>query len=163
MTDASPPKAPKAAASKAPASKAASASKASTSSKAPAPATPPVPPAPPVAAPTPPPAPQPYAPQPYGSPGYPQQYGPRTNALAIVSLVSSLVGLVVWFLAPLAGIITGHIALGQIKRTGEAGQGMAMAGLIIGYVLMGLSVLLVIGYIIVIVIAVSATTLTGAV
>ena len=176
MTDAPPPKAPKAAASKAaPASKGTAASKPAAASKTAASkaaspaktAPPPVPPAPaapsaPAAAQTPPPSPM-QAPQPYGYAAYPPQYGPRTNALAIVSLVSSLVGLVVWFLAPIAGIITGHIALGQIKRTGEAGQGMAMAGLIIGYVLTGLSVLLVIGYIIVIAIALSASTLTGAV
>ena len=37
----------------------------------------------------------------------------------------------------LGGIIAGHIALGQIKRTGEGGRGMALAGSIIGYVYTG--------------------------
>ena len=48
--------------------------------------------------------------------------------LSIVSLVASLVGF------GIVGIITGHISLGQIKRTGEQGRGLALAGLIIGYV-----------------------------
>ena len=31
------------------------------------------------------------------------------------------------------GIVFGHMARGQIKRTGEGGQGLATAALIIGY------------------------------
>ena len=64
--------------------------------------------------------------QPQGQPL--QNYaGPRpTNPMAIAALVSSLV------LAPL-GIIFGHISLSQIKRTGEDGRGLAIAGLAIGY------------------------------
>ena len=31
------------------------------------------------------------------------------------------------------GIIFGHVARGQIKRTGEGGQGLATAALVIGY------------------------------
>ncbi|MCX6495271.1 MAG: DUF4190 domain-containing protein [Actinobacteria bacterium] len=52
----------------------------------------------------------------------------KTNVLAIVSLVTSILGL------SLVGIITGHIGLSQIKKTGEAGSGLAIAGLVIGYV-----------------------------
>lgn len=52
----------------------------------------------------------------------------KTNVLAIVSLVTSLFGL------SLVGIITGHIALSQIKKTGEEGRRPAFAGLAIGYV-----------------------------
>jgi hypothetical protein len=49
-----------------------------------------------------------------------------TNTLAIVSLVSA-------FVVSLAAVITGHIALSQIKKTGENGRGLAIAGLILGY------------------------------
>jgi uncharacterized protein DUF4190 len=78
---------------------------------------------------------QPGAAPPY--PGYPQQYVPGmnpTNALAIASFVCSLVGIVVGGLG-IVGIILGHIALGQIKRSNgyERGHGYAVAGLIIGY------------------------------
>jgi hypothetical protein len=53
--------------------------------------------------------------------------GPRLNTLAIVALVLGIV-------IPPGGIICGHIALNQNKRTGEAGRGLALAGTIIGYV-----------------------------
>lgn len=51
---------------------------------------------------------------------------PKTNTLAVVSLVSA-------FFISLVAVITGHIALGQIKRTGESGRGLALAGVVLGY------------------------------
>jgi hypothetical protein len=138
MTDPKPPKAP---ASTAPAAKAPKPPAAKAPAVPPAPPAPPKPPAPP--------APQPYAQQqPYGGVAYQPSMGPRTNVLAIVSLVSSLAGIIIPFLAPVAGIITGHLALGQIKRTGEGGHGLALAGVIIGYVLAGMAILILIFYII---------------
>src|SRR5690606_9482728 len=53
--------------------------------------------------------------------------GQQTNVLAIIALVAA-------FVFPLAGIICGHIALGQIKRTGEGGHALALWGTILGYV-----------------------------
>ncbi|GAA2173540.1 hypothetical protein GCM10009784_08250 [Arthrobacter parietis] len=50
----------------------------------------------------------------------------RTNGLAIASLITS-------FFISIVGIILGHIALSQIKQTGETGRGLAIAGLVIGY------------------------------
>lgn len=50
----------------------------------------------------------------------------RTNTLAVVALILGLIG---GFLA----IPFGHIARSQIRRTGEEGAGMALAGLILGY------------------------------
>ena len=97
-------------------------------------ATPP-PPAPPAAAPVPPSYPA------YGQAPTPGYYAPPTNTLAILALVFSFV------IAP-GGIICGHIALNQIKRTGEGGRGLALAGLIIGYVFTGFFVLYIIGVII---------------
>lgn len=80
------------------------------------------------------------APQaPYGyQPG--QQFPapkPPTNVLAIVSFIGS-------FFIGLVGVILGHIALSQIKRTGENGRGFALAGTIIGYVRVALDILAVI-------------------
>jgi len=66
--------------------------------------------------------PQAYGQQPYGQPLAQDKY----NVLAIVSLVSA-------FFVSLAAIITGHIALSQIKKTGEKGRGLAIAGLVLGY------------------------------
>jgi len=59
---------------------------------------------------------------------------PHTNTLAIVSLVTG-------FCCSIAAVITGHMALGQIRRTGEAGRGLAVAGLILGYVSIGFTAL----------------------
>jgi hypothetical protein len=50
----------------------------------------------------------------------------RTNSMAIAALIAG------WNFFPL-GIIFGHIALFQIKRTGEGGRGFAIAGLVLGY------------------------------
>ena len=72
---------------------------------------------------------------------YGQPTGAKTNTLAIVSLVASLIGLVSG-IGFLVGIICGHISLGQIKKTGEQGRGLAIAGLIIGYVGIVLSIII---------------------
>jgi MFS family permease len=54
-------------------------------------------------------------------------YNPRTNSLAIVALVLGI------FFGLLA-IPVGHIARAQIRRTGEQGDGLALAGLVLGYI-----------------------------
>lgn len=53
---------------------------------------------------------------------------PRTNTLSIVALIAG-------FMVPIAGIILGHVSLSQIKRTQESGRGLALTGLIVGYVM----------------------------
>jgi hypothetical protein len=53
---------------------------------------------------------------------------PRTNTLGIVTLVLGILGF------GLVPVITGHIALGQIKKNREDGYGITLAGLILGYV-----------------------------
>jgi hypothetical protein len=62
-------------------------------------------------------------------------YGPRTNSSAVASLVF---GILSWLLCPFVGgvlaIIFGHVARGQIRRSGEAGGGLAIAGLVLGYI-----------------------------
>ena len=51
----------------------------------------------------------------------------KWNVLSIVSLVTSILGL------SLVGVITGHISLSQIKKTGEQGRVLAIIGLVVGY------------------------------
>lgn len=41
----------------------------------------------------------------------------------------------------LIGVITGHVAKGQIRERGEGGEGMATAGLVMGYIGLGLTFL----------------------
>jgi Domain of unknown function (DUF4190) len=95
----------------------------------------------------------------YAQPGYPPygypQQAPRsgTNVLAIISLIAA-------FVVPLAGIITGHIALSQIRRTHEEGHGIAKAGLILGYVFTGLGILFFIVYFIFIASVIANTSVT---
>lgn len=91
-------------------------------------------------------------PPPYGAPpgpptagwhavgGYPQPHGyprPRnTNGFCIAALVCSLVGIIVWFLGPLLGIIFGAVGLRQTARLGESGRGLAIAGIVVGSLVM---------------------------
>lgn len=60
----------------------------------------------------------------------------KLNNLAVVSLATAVTGF-----GAAAGVITGHIALAQIKRSGEAGRPAAIAGLIVGYgfILLGIA------------------------
>ena len=82
---------------------------------------------------------------PYGPVGYgaPQGYGPPpgwpplrrpTNSLAIVALVLAFV------FAP-AGLVLGVVARRQIRETGEEGDGLALAGIVIGAIGTALAVL----------------------
>jgi hypothetical protein len=57
----------------------------------------------------------------------------RTNALAVISLVSSLIGWIIC-VGSIAGIVMGVIALNQIRRNPQAGRGLAIAGIIAGIV-----------------------------
>ena len=57
-----------------------------------------------------------------------------TNGMAIASLVCGLAQLLAGFPAGIAAIILGHLARRRIRETGERGDGMARAGLILGYI-----------------------------
>lgn len=63
----------------------------------------------------------------------------RTNVLAILSLVFA-------FVFSIAGIVLGHMALSQIKKTGEAGRGLALAGTILSYVFTFAGIIFVVVY-----------------
>ena len=70
------------------------------------------------------------APQPNYAPA------PPTNTLAMVSLVSGILGWVlIPILASIVAIVTGHMARTQIRESmgAEGGDGLALAGLILGY------------------------------
>jgi hypothetical protein len=51
------------------------------------------------------------------------------NTLAVVSLASAISGI-----GALIAVITGHISLAQIKRSGENGRTLALTGTVLGYV-----------------------------
>lgn len=68
---------------------------------------------------------------------------PKNNGLAIASLVCSLVGALCCGLASIAGIILGFIARSQIRQSNgmQQGDGMALAGIIVGIVAIALSII----------------------
>ncbi|MFP3968407.1 DUF4190 domain-containing protein [Actinomadura fulvescens] len=71
---------------------------------------------------------------PYGqSSPYGQAGGGQTSGLAIGSLIAGIVGLLCGF-GSIVAVVLGHLALSKIKKTGEGGRGLAIAGLILGYV-----------------------------
>ena len=57
-----------------------------------------------------------------------------TNTMAVLALVFGFGG-------GLGGIIFGHVARGQIRRTGEGGWGLATAGLVLGYIGLGSAII----------------------
>ena len=80
--------------------------------------------------------PAPYLPAPYTISGVAYVYAPRINPLAVASLVLSLAGL--FFIIPaVPGVILGHVALSQIAKRGERGKGLGIAGIAVGYALIG--------------------------
>ena len=60
----------------------------------------------------------------------------KLNTLSVVSLATALTGFGV-----VAAIITGHISLAQIKKTGQNGRALALSGVILGYVSIALWIL----------------------
>ena len=71
---------------------------------------------------------------------------PRSSGLAIASLVLGILSLTCFYLfTGIPAVICGHIAHSRIKRSGGAleGSGLALAGLITGYIGIALSVVIV--------------------
>src|SRR6266699_875036 len=70
-----------------------------------------------------------------------EDFDARTTALLnsqtydqLAALTADLPGrILIWFVGGVAAVILGHMALRQIRQTGEDGAGMARAGLILGY------------------------------
>ena len=84
---------------------------------------------------------------------------PATQATGQSNLTNlPMFALIGAFIVPLAGIILGHLSLSYMKKgqLSEQNKGMAKAGLILGYVFVGLSMF--IGLILVIVLIVTAIT-----
>jgi hypothetical protein len=68
----------------------------------------------------------------------------RTNGLAIASLACGIGQVVAGPLATIPAIVLGHMARGQIRRTGEQGAGLALGGLILGWSALILGMLLIV-------------------
>jgi Domain of unknown function (DUF4190) len=93
----------------------------------------------------------------YPQAGYPQAgYSPgwagaggsagrQTNSFAVAALVCGVIQFCgFWLLGTIPAIVLGHIARRQIRQRGEQGAGLALAGLILGYVGIALTVVVVV-------------------
>ena len=102
---------------------------------------------------TPPPAPGAYGAQPAGYAAAPPAYGAASNPAAAknwmntTALILSLASLITGVTA-IAGIVFGHLGLAAAKRGEATNRGVGLAGLIIGYVLVGLGILAIVGFIV---------------
>ena len=86
---------------------------------------------------------QPYGQAPYGQPPYGQQpygygYPPpqRTNGMAIASMVLGI--LWIYWIGSILALVFGYVAKKQIRERGDSGGGMATAGIVLGWVGIGL-------------------------
>ncbi len=79
---------------------------------------------------------------PAGPLGHPVAYQPGyypvaqvapTNGLAVGALVCGILEFFTLGVAAIPAVILGHMAHGQIKRTGERGDGMAITGMVLGW------------------------------
>jgi len=85
---------------------------------------------------------EPAAPPPLPSPSMTASAG--TSTLAVVSLVAGITSwLLLPFVAGLVAIVCGHMARGEIARSGGRleGDGLAVAGLVLGWINVVMSVL----------------------
>lgn len=110
--------------------------------------------------------PSPYGGSPYG--GSPYQPAPPTNGLAIASMVTSIVGIAglccygLGGIVGLVGAILGHVSKRRIREQGEGGAGMALAGIIVGWIAFGLMIAAIAFFVVVILIAESSSGCTTA-
>lgn len=77
-------------------------------------------------------------------PGYYPAINTPTSGLAIGSLVCGILELFTLGFAAIPAVILGHLARTQIRRSGERGDGMAIAGLVLGYLGIGIWTLIII-------------------
>ena len=106
---------------------------------------PPPPPPPPPLTPSYTPPPPGYAPPTYGAvPGYGAQpayvVARPTNGMALAAMICALAGIVSCIGFPV-GAVLGHIALKQVRESGEQGEGYAKTGIIVGWIGTGLTVI----------------------
>lgn len=84
----------------------------------------------------------PNPPQQQGPPGYyPYVSARTTNGLAIASLVLGI--LWVYWVGSILALIFGYVARKQIRERNEGGDGMAIAGIVLGWIGVGTLLLLI--------------------
>ena len=87
------------------------------------------------------------APPPYQQPyPYPYPYPPArtTNGMAVASMVLGIVW--VYWIGSILALVFGYLALRDIRRSGQRGEGMAIAGIVLGWI--GVAVLVLVVYLV---------------
>jgi hypothetical protein len=96
-----------------------------------------------------------------GAAPYMQVQPQPTNSMALTSMILGLLGLfVAWIFTAIPAVICGHIARKQIRTSGglQTGDGMALTGLITGYLVIVLTILMVIGFVVFLFVVMDATS-----
>ena len=76
--------------------------------------------------------------------GYYPVVATPTSGLAIGALICGIAEIFTLGFAAIPAVILGHLARQNIRRTGESGDGMAVAGLVLGYLGIGIWTLIII-------------------
>lgn len=92
-------------------------------------------------------APPPYGQPPYGQPPYGHggyAYAPprSTNGFAIASMVLGI--LWIYWIGSILALIFGYVARNQIRAGNQQGDGMAIAGIVLGWIGVGILLLLIV-------------------
>ncbi|HEX5595012.1 MAG TPA: DUF4190 domain-containing protein [Micromonosporaceae bacterium] len=89
---------------------------------------------------------------------------PPTNGMAIAAMVLGILGVLglcgygIGGFIGIIGAILGHVARKQIRERGESGDGLALAGVITGWISTGIALLVTAAIVILVVIAANADT-----
>ncbi|GGT95731.1 protein kinase domain-containing protein [Actinomadura livida] len=84
---------------------------------------------------------------------YPPAQGPRTdpharppvNILTIYSVAMGAIGPISCGLLSIPAIVTGHMGLSRARRSGERGTGLAVTGIVLGWLMVAVWILIIIG------------------
>jgi hypothetical protein len=81
-------------------------------------------------------------------PAYAAPASPKTSGLAIASLVTGI--LFCFAVTPIVAVVLGHLALDQIRDSDGtiSGRGMAIAGVTLGWIFLGLVAVALLGWVI---------------
>lgn len=87
------------------------------------------------------------APLPYPPPPASYPMNVKTNGLAVASLICSCAGYFTIGISAVVGVVLGYRARMQIRQSGgaEQGDGLAKAGIIVGYIMIGLWLIVMVG------------------
>lgn len=100
-----------------------------------------------------------YGPGGYSTPQMPMYRSPE-NGMGIAALILGILGLITCMACGIAAIICGHMGVKKADRGEADNRGMAQAGLVMGYISVGLWLLIIVAYVLFFVILIGTTSST---